>query len=87
MKHNVHHYIKMAFGNRHYIENAEVCGCYYCNTLFNKEQVEFMEEKDGKYTALCPHCMIDSVIDDKRVAEGGEELTIELLEAVNKEAF
>jgi len=87
MKHNVRHYIKMAFGNRPYIEDAKTCGCYYCCSLLNKEEIEFMEEKDGRYTAICPNCTIDSVIDDKRVAEGGEELTIELLEAIHKEAF
>ena len=87
MKHSVHHYIDMAFENKEPIEKADFCGCYYCNRIFNKEQVEYETETSGKQTAWCPFCNIDSVIDNKRVEEGGEELTIDLLESIHKEAF
>ena len=87
MKYNVHHYIEMAYGNKEKIEKAENCGCYYCKRIFNKEQVEFMKEHDGKETAWCPYCNIDSVIDDKSVDAGGEELSIDLLEEIHNKAF
>ena len=87
MKHSVHHYIDMAFGNKEHIEKSDFCGCYYCNRIFNKEQVEYETEPSGVETAWCPFCNIDSVIDNKRVEDGGEELTIDLLEAIHKKAF
>ena len=87
MKHNVHYYIDMAYENKEAIEKAETCGCYFCNKLFNKEQVEYQKEQSGKETAWCPFCHIDSVIDNVSVEVGGEELTVGLLEDIHKEAF
>lgn len=87
MKYDCRHYIKMAYGNRPQIEESEICGCYYCETIMNKEQVEFLEEKDGRYTGVCPHCGIDSIVTDKGIEAGGEELTLDLLREIRKKAF
>lgn len=87
MKHSVKHYIDMAFENKESIENAETCGCYFCNRIFNKEQVEYETEQSGKETAWCPYCHIDSIVDNVRIEAGGEELTLELLQEIHEEAF
>ena len=89
MKHDVHHYIKMAFGNKQHIEQADTCGCYFCGRIFKPTEVKnYITEPNGKgETAECPFCFIDSVIDNKRVADGGEVLSEELLMEVNHKAF
>ncbi|HOY54691.1 MAG TPA: cytoplasmic protein [Opitutaceae bacterium] len=47
--------------HRKQIERSEVCGCFYCLSVFPPTQIEeWLREGDG--TALCPECSIDSVI-------------------------
>jgi hypothetical protein len=79
-------YIQKSFKNKAKIEESTICGCYYCKKIIDKEKIEYLEEKDGQETALCPNCMIDSVITDKDV-EDNKELTVELLTEINKFAF
>ena len=38
-----------------------VCGCFYCLSIFNPNEIEeWVEDSEG--TAICPYCGIDSVI-------------------------
>lgn len=42
---------------------AEACGCFRCLATFAPEVVdEWVEERDGRQTALCPCCGVDSVL-------------------------
>ena len=48
-------------GHRDEIAVSKICGCFYCETVFVREQIEgWLAEGSG--TALCPNCTIDSVI-------------------------
>ncbi|MBE6253923.1 MAG: hypothetical protein E7105_00160 [Prevotella sp.] len=53
-----------SFRNEVMIANSEVCGCFYCNSIFKPEEVTLWCDDDGKgaRTALCPRCGIDSVL-------------------------
>lgn len=52
-----------SFMNRDCIRRSKVCGCFYCRSIFPARKVgDWISEGDGKYTALCPYCGIDSVI-------------------------
>lgn len=80
-------FIKLAFKNKELIKKSNKCGCYYCKSILEPNKVEYLEETDGYYTAVCPKCGIDSVLDDKSVENFQEELNEEFLEKLNKEAF
>ncbi len=60
------------FSSHHYedILKSEICGCFYCEEMFPPSEIEdWITEGEhnlrgpGK-TALCPYCMIDSVLGD-----------------------
>lgn len=60
------HWVRLAHKrssyNRAEIERSGKCGCFYCKEIFGaKEVVDFLAREE---TALCPRCMIDSVIGD-----------------------
>ena len=62
------------------------CGCFYCLTIYNTEEiVEWLEGEPGDSigTALCPHCGIDSVLSES----AGFPLTKEFLTEMNKYWF
>jgi hypothetical protein len=47
--------------HREELEQSEVCGCFYCcRTCMAAEVEEWIRE--GRGTALCPHCGVDAVI-------------------------
>jgi hypothetical protein len=48
--------------NRLGIEESEVCGCYYCRSVFNLIDTPIKEWIDRGSTALCPLCGVDSVL-------------------------
>lgn len=80
-------FIKLSFKNKELIKKSNNCGCYYCKSMLKPSEVKYMEEIDGYYTAICPNCGIDSVLDDKSVENFQEELNEEFLERLNKKAF
>ncbi|MEG2935162.1 MAG: cytoplasmic protein [Clostridium sp.] len=47
--------------NKSQLEQDEVCGCFYCLSIFNPEEIEEWID-DGEGTAVCPYCGMDSVI-------------------------
>lgn len=54
-----------AFSGNHRpeIESSEVCGCFYCLSIFKPSEIEeWIDEPQGGQTAVCPKCGIDSVI-------------------------
>jgi hypothetical protein len=44
------------------LKKSSICGCFYCCKTFKPETIK--EWIDGKQTALCPICGIDSVLGD-----------------------
>ena len=74
---------RKSFKNFEEIKRSKKCGCFYCQKIFDADEVvDFATEDDGQKTALCPYCGIDSVIQDSNV-----EITSELLEKMNTEWF
>ena len=48
------------------ILSSNFCGCFYCEqTFLPKEITEWIKERDGGESALCPKCEIDSVLSSK----------------------
>lgn len=71
-----------SINNRTLLEEDKKCGCFYCITIFNPEEIEeWVEEGDG--TAICPYCGMDSVI-----GEGsGYPITKRFLKEMNEYWF
>lgn len=56
---------KHSFKNKEELLKSEKCACFHCFKVYNPTEIEsYLVEKDGKETALCPHCMCDTVIGD-----------------------
>lgn len=52
---------KYSSNNKSQLEEERKCGCFYCITVFNSDEIEeWIDEGDG--TAICPYCGMDSVI-------------------------
>jgi len=50
-----HHKIEILSGN--------LCGCFYWEQIFLLDEIaEWIDEPNGKQTAICPKCGIDSVL-------------------------
>ena len=67
--------------NHKTVPASATCGCYFCLDIYPSSNVkEFVNpDKSGVcVTALCPSCLIDSVLPDSC----GAELTVELLSAM-----
>ena len=54
--------------NRDEIMKSTWCGCFYCGHIFPPseldEAMDWTDDYAAQITALCPECMIDSVIGD-----------------------
>jgi hypothetical protein len=71
------------------IKKSKICGCFHCKNTFPPSEIEnwLEESKDGLpgpgQTAMCPKCGIDAVLPES----DKYQITIELLEAMNKHFF
>jgi hypothetical protein len=64
------------------LEASERCGCFYCLAMFALTEIKsWLNEGDG--TALCPRCMIDSVIG----SASGYPVTTEFLGRMHRHWF
>lgn len=73
----------LSFKNGNQITRAKKCGCFYCNTIFDAEEIcTWLVDGDGE-TAECPYCHIDSVIPETEEIK----VTYELLAEMNRYAF
>ena len=51
-----------SFNNMEVLKHSQRCGCFYCLSIFQSDEIqEYIDDKPYG-TALCPHCEIDSVI-------------------------
>jgi hypothetical protein len=48
--------------NEDALRQSKVAGCFYCNSVF--PAIEVTQFLENERTALCPECMIDSVLGD-----------------------
>lgn len=54
---------KHSYANKSAIMLSTYVGCFYCKRIFLPNKItEFIKEKDGGETAVCPYCNIDSVL-------------------------
>jgi hypothetical protein len=53
----------LSFGNKKDIEKATHASCFSCLCVFETSEIEeYVPEKDGLSSALCPSCGIDAVV-------------------------
>jgi hypothetical protein len=72
--------------HREELESSSVCGCFYCLRIFPPVDVSSWVDADFNgigQTALCPQCMIDSVIG----SDSGYPITPEFLRAMKDHWF
>ena len=50
----------LSCGNREKLSKAHVCGCFYCQRIFDPREIVWESSEDD--TAMCPYCGIDAVI-------------------------
>ncbi len=67
--------------NRAEVERSEVCGCFYCMSVFPPSRIT--EWIDEGQTAICPECPVDSVIG----SASGFPITREFLEKMHSHWF
>lgn len=72
---------KLSMYNRERLLQSNLCGCYYCGRVYNPGEIVEWTDK-GLVTAICPHCGIDSVLDE---ANGGSNLDV--LEQMHQRSF
>lgn len=51
---------KFAIHNREKLEKVSECACYYCYKIFPPSEIQEWVDKNN--TAICPYCLIDSVL-------------------------
>lgn len=73
---------KFSINNRNQIQNTNRCGCFFCKTIFSTTE---FEDDDWIYgpgeelgTAICPYCMVDSIIFEN----SGYPITEEFMDAM-----
>lgn len=55
------------FKNENDVKKSTVCGCFYCGEIFESSKITKWADKTDDVspgTAICPYCMIDSVVCD-----------------------
>lgn len=66
------------------ILRSTACGCFYCLASFAPTAIrKWIDEQDGRFTAECPRCGIDSVIG----SSSGFPITREFLAAMREHWF
>lgn len=76
---------RYSYENKTILSKVKKCGCFYCKTIFRVNEIsDWINDKNNK-TAMCPYCMIDSVIPESLNNE--YELNDELLSELNDMYF
>lgn len=69
---------KKSMGNWEKKASSEQAGCFFCGEIYPTEKVQkYVEELDGRKTALCPCCGTDAVLFDADI-EINEDLLLAL---------
>lgn len=70
---------KHSLNNKDEISTSQNCACFHCFRTYSPNEIEYyIEENDGKETALCPYCLCDTVIGDASGIVISDELLDEL---------
>lgn len=73
-----------SFKNRAEVTASDLCGCFFCLAIFSPDSIqEWLKEQDGKETAFCPRCGIDSVIG----SASGFPITTEFMREMRRRWF
>jgi hypothetical protein len=72
-----------SFKNEDEILSSEVCGCYHCLETFPPVEIfRWTTERDGRKTARCPLCGMDSVLPSIKVPFLDDKTILPLLEKI-----
>lgn len=75
---------KRTFRNQEAMRASELAGCFYCCEVYPPSEItEWVPERCGGRTAICPRCKIDSVLG----SSSGYPLTAEFLRAMEERWF
>lgn len=56
-------YIELSFNNMSRLSGENFCSCYSCLRMFSTNLIEeVIEDRNGKETAICPFCYVDSLL-------------------------
>ncbi len=54
---------KWCKNNHENLMKSYLCGCFCCLRIFKTSEIsEWIHEKRGDSTAICPYCRVDSII-------------------------
>ena len=74
---------KLSSNHKELLMKEDVCGCFYCLSIFSPKLItDFIEDADD-LTTICPYCIIDSIIPK----HSDYELDKKLLEEMRKYFF
>ena len=74
---------KLSSNHKELLMKEDVCGCFYCLSIFSPKFITDWIEDDNDLTAICPYCGIDSIIPN----HSDYQLNKELLEEMRKHFF
>jgi hypothetical protein len=74
---------KHCMENRYEIEASQVCGCFYCGSIYPPPEIVDWFGDENDLTADCPRCGIDAVIG----SASGFPITSEFLSSMNGRWF
>lgn len=54
---------KLSAENKEQIAKSSLCGCFSCCKIFTPDKIEdWIQEKNGKESAICPYCYSDTIL-------------------------
>jgi len=74
---------KVSFKNEQLVKKSKMCGCFSCGKIFPATEIVNWAPDGVDRTAMCPYCLIDSVIPDA----SGWLMDGEFLEEMNRYWF
>ncbi len=74
---------KLSSNHKELLMKEDVCGCFYCVSIFSPKLITDWIEDENDLTAICPYCGIDSIIPN----HSDYQLNKELLEEMRKHFF
>lgn len=71
---------KLSSNHKELLMKEDVCGCFYCVSIFSPKLITDWIEDENDLTAICPYCGIDSVIPNYSDYQLNKELLKEMRE-------
>ena len=70
----------MSSNHKELLMKEDVCGCFYCVSIFIPKLITDWIEDQNDLTAICPYCGIDSIIPNHSDYQLKKELLKEMRE-------